>query len=99
MNIFAAITGVAVPGADQVEHLTLALGQPEGVRAGRGARPGRDRPDAEPARLLPGDPRGGRCAHIGEDCVDDMDRRGMALADYHGPVRRDPVTAARDWQL
>ena len=59
--------GVGVPGADQVENLTLAPGQPERVRAGRGPRPGGDRPDAEPAHLLPGELGGGRGAEAGED--------------------------------
>src|SRR5262249_1470332 len=56
-----------VPGADQVEHLPLAPGQPGRMRTGRGPRPGRDGPDAEPAHLLPGDPGGGRGAQTVED--------------------------------
>lgn len=58
---------VGVPGADQVEHLTLAPGQAERVLAGRGSRPGGDRPDAEPTHLVPGDLRGGGGAEAGED--------------------------------
>jgi hypothetical protein len=66
---------VGVPGADQVEHLALAPGQPERMGAGRGSRPGRDRPDAKPAHLLPGDLRGRRCAEVGEDCQGLAQRR------------------------
>jgi hypothetical protein len=56
-----------VPGADQVENLTLAPSQPERMSTGGGSRPGGDRPDAEQAHLLPGDLRGGGCAEVGED--------------------------------
>jgi hypothetical protein len=58
--------GVGETGADQAENLPLAPGQPERMRTGRGARPGGDRPDAEPAhfcRVI----RGGQCARAGED--------------------------------
>ena len=59
--------GVGVPGADQVENLVLAPGQPERVRTRGSPRSSGDRPDAELAHLLPGDPGGSGGAEIGED--------------------------------
>src|SRR5215475_11883201 len=57
---------VREPGADELEDLTLAAGQPERVLARRCARPGRDRPDGEPAHLLPSEPDRGRRAEVDE---------------------------------
>ena len=58
MNSFAGDLRVGVSGADEVEHVPLAPGQPARVFAGRGLRAGRDRSDAQPAHSLPGHPGG-----------------------------------------
>jgi SAM-dependent methyltransferase len=58
--------GVAVPGADQPEHLALAPGQPERIGPGRAPRPGGNRADAKPAHRVPGELGGGRSAQAGD---------------------------------
>jgi hypothetical protein len=59
--------GVSVAGADQVECLPLTPGQAQPMGLRRDPRPGRDRPDAQLAHLLPGDPGRGHGAQAGEE--------------------------------
>ena len=63
----------------------LASGQPERMRPRRGARPGRNRPDAALAHGLPGDPGGGRRAEVGED-AQRLAQRGFLVRTRAGPA-------------
>src|ERR1022692_1795388 len=81
--------GVGVPGTDQVETLTLALGEPERMRTGRGLRSDRNRADAQAAHLLPGDARWSGRAEPGEygQCLAQRLLIGRAEQIHGGLVR------------
>ena len=67
MNSCSAISALVCPAQIRSRTSCSRLVRPERVRAGRRPRPGRDRPDAEQAHLLPGDPGGGGRAEVIED--------------------------------
>jgi hypothetical protein len=76
-----------MPGADQVEDLTLAAGQPERVLPRCRAGPGRDGPDTELSHLLPGEPDRGCRAEVGED------PRRVAQCSFVGRPGQGPARA------
>ncbi len=67
MNSCPAISALVRPVARSGQHFLLAPGQPERMRPGRGARPGRNRADTALAHRLPGHPDGGHRPQVGQD--------------------------------